>query len=42
VVPEPGATILLLVLGVTSIAVWRRRGEEPTASRPATPPSARP
>ncbi len=26
-VPEPGATILLLVLGVTSIAVWRRRGE---------------
>ncbi len=25
-VPEPEATILLLVLGVTSIAVWRRRG----------------
>ena len=25
-VPEPEATILLLVLGVTSIAVWRRHG----------------
>ena len=26
-VPEPEATIVLLVLGVTSIAVWRRHGE---------------